>query len=73
MFEDSDLWPVQCPNCLHKTKKEIGWLKTNRRMRCDGCGLDLWHHPETFLDTLNDAQRAVASFNRSIRAEKKEP
>jgi DNA-directed RNA polymerase subunit RPC12/RpoP len=73
MFEDQDLWPVQCPNCGYETKKEIGWLKTNRRVQCPGCRANLWHHPETFIDRLDDARRAVEDFNRGIKMDRETP
>ena len=29
---------IACPQCGQKTKKPIGWLKTNPQLTCLGCG-----------------------------------
>jgi DNA-directed RNA polymerase subunit RPC12/RpoP len=73
MFEDEDLWPVQCPNCGHISREPIGWLKESGRHSCPACSAKLWYDKNTFLDVLDDAQRAVDNFSRSIRAGKEKP
>ena len=70
MFRDQDKWPVYCPLCGEVTLKEIGWLKTNTSLNCGGCGKRLRYYQERMNRDLEDAQRAVESFSRSLLVEK---
>ena len=53
MYEDEDEWPIRCPHCHEYTHKQIGWLKTNTRLRCVGCDRTLWYHHDVFMHALN--------------------
>jgi len=70
MFEDDDEWPVRCPSCGDTTRKQIGWLMANTRLRCGGCGAVLGYYRERMARDLDDAHRAVDSFSRGLRIEK---
>jgi hypothetical protein len=72
MLEDHDDWPIGCPRCGQRTLKQIAWLKANARLRCDGCSATLWYRQDTFLRELDQAQRAIKDFSRSVRLAKKE-
>ena len=72
MLDDKDDWPVGCPRCGRRTLKQIGWLKANMRPRCEGCSATLWYHQDTFLRELDQAQRAIKDFSRTVRLTKKE-
>src|ERR1700730_826043 len=37
MFDDAVLG-FPCPQCAHKTKKTIAWIKANNSLSCEGCG-----------------------------------
>lgn len=67
MLNDTDEWPVLCPNCGHETKKQIGWLKENFSFRCAVCDTNLWFHKEAFIQMLDQARRAVDNIARTSR------
>jgi hypothetical protein len=71
MFQDEDYWPVRCPNCGNVTYRNIGWLKANSSLQCSGCEAVLSWYYERLIRDLDDAQRAVESFSRGLRAENK--
>ncbi len=73
MYEDEDLWPVTCPRCGEHFRKKVGWLKKNHIMPCPGigCGANLWYHPETFIQTIEEVNRAIEDFSKDLRAKEK--
>jgi transposase-like protein len=72
MLDDNDDWPVGCPRCGQRNLRQIAWLKANARLSCDGCGATLWYRQDTFLKELDQAQRAIKDFSRSVRLKKQE-
>jgi hypothetical protein len=73
MLNDTDAWPVTCPECGKITKKQIGWLKNNTGFRCDGCQTNLWFHKETFVEALEQAKRTIDTLARTSRFAEKKP
>ena len=65
MFENQEIG-VPCPKCGHKTKKTVGWLKSNDKLTCGGCGSDLIVNSEELLAGIKEAEKAVAKFRKSI-------
>jgi hypothetical protein len=72
MLDDNDDWPVGCPRCGERTLKRVAWLKANTQLSCDGCRATLWYHRDTFLRELDQAQRAIKDFSRTVRLKKQE-
>ena len=72
MIEDDDDWPIGCPRCGRRNLKQIAWLRTNTQLRCSGCDATLWYRQDTFLKELDQAQRAIKDFSRSVRLAKRE-
>jgi len=68
MLKDSDLFPITCPRCHEQTYKEIVGLKTEARIRCSGCGVNLWFNPTEFARVIDEAKKPLADIARSIRA-----
>ena len=71
MFDETDKWPIYCPDCGGVTAKPIGWLLANDRLTCTCCGAILAYYRERMARDLEDVHRAVASFSRGLRVEKK--
>lgn len=34
---DSGAFDIPCPECGHKNRKTVGWLKTHKQFVCAGC------------------------------------
>jgi uncharacterized C2H2 Zn-finger protein len=72
MFQDDDLWPILCPRCAEVvTKKLIGWLKQNDRLRCPECEITLFYNPKTFAQELKGAEAAAHKVSRIFLPEDK--
>ncbi len=56
MYEDKDLWPFKCPQCLKEFTEEIGRLKANPAVICPDCGLRQTDHHKQFGLALAEAQ-----------------
>jgi hypothetical protein len=56
MYEDEDLWPIKCPECLDEFTEQIGRMKAGQQSRCPGCSLNLRHPKEEFALTLAEAK-----------------
>jgi len=50
MYEDDDLWPLKCPECLEEFSEKIGRIKTGERIKCPGadCTISVRYPPEQF-------------------------
>ena len=58
MYEDDDLWPIKCPECLEEFVEKIGRMKAGEKSRCPGCSLNLRHPTEEFLLALAGQRQA---------------
>jgi hypothetical protein len=71
MLSDSDDWPVYCPECGGMTAKPISWMLANTSLTCGYCGTTFAWYRERMARDLDDARRAVLSFSRGLRVEKR--
>lgn len=71
ILNDSDLWPVVCPECGHEIRKEIGWLKHTVRINCDVCGADSEFHNDAFVNVIQNLKQAVDAVARAPRLAQK--
>ena len=65
MFETSKI-NIPCPECGHKTKKTISWLKANDVMVCGGCSKQITLDRKDLLAGLKKAEKILDDFKRSI-------
>lgn len=60
------LLPFPCPNCGQEIAKSLGWLTTENKVTCPGCG-SLIHlktdEPGTGLQSMDDA---IANILRGV-------
>jgi transcription elongation factor Elf1 len=63
MLNDTDLWPVTCIECGHKTPMEIGQLKTKAEFTCHRCGNSFEFRTRVFANALEQL-RATVRFVR---------
>jgi len=57
-FLDSTDIEIPCENCGRKTKKRIGWIKTNREFTC-GCGTKITLDADKFNRQIAELEKSV--------------
>jgi hypothetical protein len=57
MYEDDDVWPIECPHCGHGFTAKIVHLKSGAVMKCVGCSRDIGHSAEQFHLSLFEARK----------------
>ncbi len=65
MLNDTDKWPVICPNCGYETKKQIGWLKHAVNVTCDRCGETRGFYNQAFVQSLDNLRQHIDVFARN--------
>nr|WP_314094226.1 hypothetical protein [uncultured Shinella sp.] len=63
---DSKKIAVPCPKCGNKTEKTIGWVKSHDSFACGGCGETISIDKEKLLSGLDEAEKSIAKFRKSI-------
>lgn len=56
MYEDTDLWPIKCPECHHEFTEQIGRINAGGKITCPGCSLWLTDHHKEFAMALAKAR-----------------
>jgi len=64
MFDDAVIG-FPCPQCAHKTKKAIAWIKANDTLSCEGCG-DVILLERDFLRGLHEDDKSIAHLKRVL-------
>lgn len=59
MLNDTDLWPVLCPECRNAMKKQIGRLKSLTSIKCHQCGAAIGFRNITFSKVIEQARREI--------------
>lgn len=54
---------IPCPQCEHKTKKTIAWIKAHHDFACVGCGVTITLDKEGLSAGLAAADKAIAKLN----------
>ena len=57
---------IPCPKCGRKTKKSIGWIKTNRQLSC-GCGTVINLKTDQFRRETAKAEQLLADFHARVQ------
>jgi len=57
---------VECPKCSHKSPKTIGWLRTNRLLRCAGCGDDITIDTTRFEADIQPALNEASKIDQTL-------
>jgi hypothetical protein len=71
VLNDTDDWPVPCPDCGQVTPKQIGWLKLAVNITCDHCGITRRYHNDGFIQTVENLKKTIDTVPRtSIFTEK---
>jgi ribosomal protein L37AE/L43A len=65
-FLDKTEIDITCPKCGRKTKKSIGWIKTNCQFRC-GCGESFALEADQFKSEIAKVERSVKDLQRTIK------
>jgi hypothetical protein len=56
MYEDEDVWPIECLHCGHGFTAKIKHLKSGIVTKCLGCSSDLGHSTDEFYLALSEAR-----------------
>jgi hypothetical protein len=64
MFDDAVLG-FPCPQCAHKTKKTIAWIKANNSLSCEGCG-GVIHLNRDFLKVPREDDKSIEHLKRAL-------
>jgi len=71
MLNDTDEWPITCPECGHETRKQIGWLKNNSSLTCPRCGFVGEFYTDAFIKMLDHLKKAISGAARATGLFKK--
>lgn len=58
---DSQVLEIPCERCGRKTKKTVGWVKTNRQFTC-GCGTVITLDASDFRRKIAQVERDLAGL-----------
>ena len=58
---------IACPQCGQKTKKPIGWLKTNPQLTCLGCGTAILINADQLRTGIDGVQKAIDNLRSSFK------
>lgn len=64
MFENQTIG-VTCPKCGNQIEQTIGWLKSNDKVICPGCGTDFTINSERLSAGLKKAEEAFSKLRKS--------
>ncbi len=67
MLNDTDDWPVPCPECGHVSHENIGRLKQAINVTCERCLRSFEFHKEEFVQVLDNLKRTVGVIGRNSR------
>ena len=65
MFEKQKLG-LPCPKCGHKTEKTVAWIKAHDDFTCAGCGSVVTMEKKQLLAGIQEAEKSVAKFRKSL-------
>ncbi len=65
-MDPKDPFPVICPKCSKEFYKELGWLKLQRSLACEGCGADMADELTEAQVTIWEAEKIAAEDYRRI-------
>ncbi|GAJ91052.1 hypothetical protein RRH01S_01_05230 [Rhizobium rhizogenes NBRC 13257] len=57
---------MPCPNCGHKTKKSIAWLKSNDKFSCDGCGRGITVQADELFAGIKETEKSIADLKKNL-------
>jgi transposase-like protein len=71
MLNDTDEWPVVCPECGHESQERIGRLKNKSSFTCPRCGFVGEFHAEAFIKMLEQLKNTISGAARTAGLFKK--
>lgn len=57
----------KCPKCGYEMSQTIGWLETNNRITCAGCGVGIRLDTGDLIRGAEKAQEAIDGLPKSIK------
>lgn len=66
MLDDTEI-PVECPECGHKSRKTIGYLKASPEFACPGCGVTIKVNGDKLKLSTERVDQKVADFRRKTK------
>jgi hypothetical protein len=65
-FLDSTEIEIPCENCRRKTKKRIGWVKSNNRFTC-ACGTEIRLDTSQFKTEIAKVERSLSGLQNALK------
>jgi hypothetical protein len=65
MFDNQTI-SIPCPECGHKTRKSIRWIRAHDEFTCQ-CGVVIRLERDKLLAGLEKAEGAIANLKRRLR------
>jgi lysyl-tRNA synthetase class I len=65
-FLDKAEIEIPCEKCRRKTKKTIGWVKSNSRYKCL-CGIEIKVDASQFKSEIAKVERSLLSLQNTLR------
>ncbi|TIV38923.1 MAG: hypothetical protein E5V91_12305 [Mesorhizobium sp.] len=65
MFDNAEI-EIPCPKCRHKTSKTIAWIKAHSDFVCAGCGVTIALEKKKLLAGLDDVDKSLAKFRKTL-------
>lgn len=66
IFDKAEI-EIPCAKCGSKTKKPIGWIKTNNKFVCS-CGVTVNLDADQFRQAIAEADRSLDDLQRTIKS-----
>lgn len=66
-FLDSTEIEIPCENCSHKTKKSIGWIKSNKDFTCS-CGTKITIDASQFKSEIAKVEKSLAELQKTLKS-----
>jgi hypothetical protein len=63
---DANIISFQCPQCGCDLQQTIGFLKSNKRLACDGCGIGISFDTAKLAEATGIFQEAIESLPNEI-------
>jgi len=64
LFDSAEI-DIPCPQCGHKTKKTVGWIKTHHHHVC-GCGFRVDLDADELLAGLGQVGKTLDNLRRTV-------
>ena len=62
---DDGAFDIPCPECGHKNRKTLGWLKTHKQFTCAGCG-NVTIETGSFREGMRKVDAAIGKLDKRL-------